>query len=63
MPIFDYHPRNQEPTDKETEKKIFKYSLLFSVIIVGIFWLVKLIENCLGIDLAEYGILPLQIEE
>jgi len=62
MPIFDYYPRNQEPTDKETEKKIFRYSLLFSVIIVSVFWLVKLIENYLGIDLAEFGILPLQIE-
>jgi len=62
MPIFDYHPRNQEPTDKETEKKIFRYSLLFSIIIVGIFWLVKLIENLYNLDLTEYGILPLQIE-
>jgi membrane associated rhomboid family serine protease len=62
MPIFDYYPRNQEPTDKETEKKIFKYSLLFSVIIVGVFWLVKLIENYLNLDLSVYGILPLQIE-
>ncbi|BBE16806.1 hypothetical protein AQPE_0953 [Aquipluma nitroreducens] len=62
MPIFDYHPRNQEPTDKEMEKKIFRYSLLFSVIIVGIFWLVKLIENLYNLDLTEYGILPLQIE-
>jgi len=62
MPIFDYYPRNQEPTDKETEKKIFKYSLLFSVIIVGVFWLVKLTENYLNLDLSVYGILPLQIE-
>ena len=62
MPIFNYHPRNQGPTDKETEKKIFRYSLLFSVIIVGIFWLVKLIENLYNLDFTEYGILPLQIE-
>lgn len=62
MPIFDYYPRNHEPVDKETEKKIFKYSLLFSVIIVGIFWLVKLTENILDLDLSEFGILPLQIE-
>lgn len=62
MPIFDYYPRNHEPVDKETEKKIFKYSLLFSVIIVGIFWLVKLAENLLNLDLTEYGILPLQID-
>ncbi len=62
MPIFDYYPRNQESTDKETEKKIFKYSLLFSLIIVSVFWLVKLLENLLNLDLTEFGILPLQIE-
>ena len=62
MPIFDYYPRNHEPADKETEKKIFRYSLLFSVIIVGLFWVVKLTEDILGLDLTEYGILPLQIE-
>ena len=62
MPLFDYYPRRNDPADKEIEKKIFKYSLLFSVVIVGIFWLVKLAEDYLDSDLTEYGILPMQIE-
>jgi len=62
MPIFDYHPRNQQPLDKETEKKIFKYSLLIPVAIVAVFWLVKLIENLYHLDLSAFGILPLTVE-
>jgi len=62
MPIFDYYPRKKEPFDKDTEKKIFKYSLLFPLVIVGLFWLVKVIEDVLDLDLSEYGILPLQWE-
>ena len=62
MLLFDYYPRRQEPLDKDTEKKIFKYSLLFPVVIVGLFWVVKLTENILNLDLTKYGILPLQVE-
>lgn len=62
MPIFHYYPRNQEFIDKETDKKIFKYSLLIPLAIVIIFWLVKLIENLYELDFTNYGILPLQIE-
>lgn len=62
MPIFNYYPRNSEPPDKETEKKIFKYSLLIPVLLVGIFWLVKLTENVMHIDLSTLGILPLHVE-
>lgn len=62
MPIFDYYPRNQPPLDKETERKIFKYSLLIPVVFVGLFWLVKLIENLYNLDLSSFGILPLTIE-
>ncbi len=59
MPIFNYYPRNTDPTDEETEKKIFKYSLSIPVLIVGIFWLVKLTENVLHLNFASWGILPL----
>ena len=62
MPLFDYYPRKQEPFDKETEKKIFKYSLLIPFAIVVVFWLVKLVENIYHLDFTTYGILPLQIE-
>ena len=62
MPLFDYYPRKHETIDKETEKKIFKYSLLFPVVIVGIFWVVRLLEDFLNLDFSEFGILPLQIE-
>lgn len=58
MPLFDYYPRSPQHIDKDTEKKIFKYSLLFPVLIVGLFWLVMLTEQVLDLDLAEYGILP-----
>lgn len=62
MPIFNYYPRSHEPYDKETEKKIFKYSLLIPVVIVGLFWLVKVIENTYNLDLTTFGILPLTVE-
>jgi len=62
MPLFDYYPRNYEPHDKETEKKIFKYSLLIPFAIVAIFWVVKLVENLYDLDLSSFGILPLTIE-
>jgi membrane associated rhomboid family serine protease len=62
MPIFNYYPRNQEPYDKETGNKIFKYSLLLPLIFVGILWLVKLTENLLNLDFTTFGILPLHPE-
>jgi membrane associated rhomboid family serine protease len=62
MSIFKYYPRNTDPIDKDTEKKIFKYSLLIPVAIVIVFWLVKLIENLYNLDFTSYGILPLHVE-
>ena len=62
MPIFDYYPRKQPPEDQDTEKKIFKYSLLFPVVILGLIWAVRVVEEVLKLDFAEYGILPLHIE-
>lgn len=60
MPLFNYTPRNNDPIDKETEKKIFKYSLLLPLSVVVLFWVVKLLENLYGLDLTTLGILPLQ---
>jgi membrane associated rhomboid family serine protease len=62
MSIFRYYPRNTDPIDKETEKKIFKYSLLIPVAIIAIFWVIKFIENIYDLDLTSFGILPLTIE-
>jgi len=62
MPIFNYYPQNCEPVDKETEKKIFKYSLLIPLVIVLIFWIVKFVENAYNLDFSEWGILPLTVE-
>jgi len=62
MSIFKYYPRNTEHFNKETDKKIFKYSLLIPLAIVIVFWLVKLIENVYQLDFTTYGILPLQSE-
>lgn len=62
MPLFNYYPRNQEPYDKETGKKIFKYSLLLPLVFVGILWIVKLTENLLELDFTSFGILPLHLE-
>lgn len=62
MPIFNYYPRSHEPFDQETEKKIFKYSLLIPGLIVGLLWLVKVTENVLNLDLTSFGILPLSIK-
>lgn len=62
MALFDYIPRSQSPFDKETEKKIFKYSLLIPAAIVACFWLVKIIENSYCYHFAVFGILPLHLE-
>lgn len=62
MPLFDYYPRNHEPIDKETAKKIFKYSLLIPLAIIVVFWLVKIAENVLNLQLSRFGILPLHPE-
>jgi membrane associated rhomboid family serine protease len=62
MSIFRYYPRNTESIDQETEKKIFKYSLIIPVFIVIIFWVVKIIENLYELDFTTFGILPLHAE-
>jgi membrane associated rhomboid family serine protease len=62
MPLFDYYPRQHEPYDKETGKKIFKYSLLLPLVFVGILWLIKFSENLFELDFSSYGILPLHVE-
>lgn len=62
MRLFDYYPRRPALFDKETEKKIFKYSLLISLAIVGLFWVVKIVSDMLHVDLSTFGILPLRMK-
>lgn len=62
MRLFNYYPRRPALVDKETEKKIFKYSLLISLAIVGLFWAVKVVSDLLQIDLTSFGILPLRLK-
>jgi membrane associated rhomboid family serine protease len=62
MSLFRYYPGKPGPVDPETDKKIFKYSLLLPLAIVIVFWLVKLIENYWKLDFTFYGILPLHME-
>jgi membrane associated rhomboid family serine protease len=62
MPLFNYYPRNRDHIDPETEKKIFKYSLLIPIVFVTAFWIVKFVENYYQLDFSEWGILPLSAE-
>lgn len=58
MPLYSYYPHNSSAEDDELEKKIFKHSLLFPALIVGLFWLVKLIEISLGLSFVKGGVFP-----
>lgn len=62
MRIFNYYPHNQSTDDLETEKKIFKHSLLFPFFFLFAFWLVELIEQLFNLDFTRAGIFPLRPE-
>jgi len=57
MPLFNYYPNENSP-DGQTEKKIFRYSMVFPALFVFAFWLVFLFENVLDNDFARFGIFP-----
>lgn len=61
MGHFGYYPDNQAMHDKELDKKILRYSFLFSFFFVLLFWLVKMVEGLFGLDLYQWGILPRHI--
>lgn len=61
MSIFRYYPSNPSRMDTDTEKKIFKHSLLFPSLFIFLFWLVKIIDFAPGLDLTRFGILPRQL--
>ncbi len=61
MRLFNYYPNRVEP-DAETEKKIFRYSLIFPGVFLCGFWLTFLAEVLLHKDFAEFGIYPLQVK-
>ncbi len=58
MPLYKYYPHNTEADDHELEKKIFRHSLLLPAFIVGLFWLVKLIELVMGYSFVKGGVFP-----
>lgn len=58
MPLYSYYPHNSSAEDRDLEKKIFRYSLLFPALFVGLFWLVKLIEISLGLSFVKGGVFP-----
>ena len=47
---------------EDSEKKKFYFSLFYPAILVIILWVVKIIENTLKIDFANFGIYPLRSE-
>ena len=61
MPLFNYYP-NKNRRDGQTEKKIFRYSMVFPGLFVLGFWFVFLIENILDNHFAKYGIFPRTLE-
>jgi membrane associated rhomboid family serine protease len=58
MPIYSYYPHNSSAEDDELEKKIFRHSLLFPALFVGLLWLVKLVEIGLGLSFVKGGVFP-----
>lgn len=62
MKIFNYYPHDISLDDKELEKKIFRHSLLFSLMFVVLFWLVKLVEITFNLSFVQGGIYPLHVK-
>jgi len=61
MPLFNYYP-SQHTTDRDTEKKIFRYSMVFPALFLAAFWLVFIIETILDNSFTEFGIYPRTLE-
>lgn len=61
MPLFNYYPNRSKP-DKQLDKKIFRYSMLFPALFLLAFWLVFVLENLFEKPLPEFGIYPRTIE-
>ncbi len=61
MRIFNYYP-NRNETERELEKKIFRYSMVIPGLFLLGFWLSFLTEMVLHLDFSNFGIYPLQPE-
>ncbi|MDP4205325.1 MAG: rhomboid family intramembrane serine protease [Bacteroidota bacterium] len=59
MPIFGFYPDNSSPVEKELEKKVFRYSLIFPLFFTGLFWVMKIMESIFGFESYKLGIYPL----
>lgn len=62
MALFRYYPSDNEPADKELEKKILIHSLLFPAIFIVLFWIVRIIEVVFNLSLYHYGVYPLHLK-
>lgn len=60
--IFNYFPYNQEQPDEKKDQKIFRYSLIFPLFFIAVFWLVEIIETFWGFDFTCLGIYPLHLK-
>jgi membrane associated rhomboid family serine protease len=56
------HPINRQETTKEFEKELFFHSILKSVIIVSLLWVVFLMNDILGLHWNDYGLEPREIK-
>ena len=57
MPLFNYYP-NKNKRDHETDKKIFRYSMVFPALFLFGFWLIFILENVLDRQFTNFGIYP-----
>ena len=62
MPLFNYYPSDPSGYDPDLEKKIFRHSLVLPGFFLFLFFLVKIIEQTLGLDFTTGGIFPRHIK-
>ena len=55
------HPINRQETTKEFEKELFFHSILKSVIIVSLLWVVFLMNDIFGLHWNDYGLAPREL--
>ena len=56
------YPKNRQETTKEFEKELFFHSILKSIILVSILWVVFLMNDVFGLHWNDYGLVPREIK-